>query len=159
MAKTRTVGHLLNNANAGLANVIQRSKELQKLTNHLKNMVDAPLCEHIYVANVRDVTLVIGADSAVWHTRVKYLGPMILEQIKQVPGLEKLQQIEFRIQPFGYSAPVTRRSKNQLPSAPPAREAAKSSNTDTLKNIIQRMSKKTAPYRSKGRTKLRDSEI
>jgi hypothetical protein len=98
MAKTRSVGHLLNNANAGLAKVIQRSKELKKLTNTLKNLVDSPLSEHIYVANIRDKTLVIGTDSAVWHTRIKYLAPVILEQIRQVPGLERLQQVEFKIQ-------------------------------------------------------------
>ncbi|MCI0507710.1 MAG: DUF721 domain-containing protein [Gammaproteobacteria bacterium] len=145
MTKTRSIGHLLNNANAGLANVIQRSKELQKLSTYLKNAVDAPLSEHIYVANIRDVTLVIGADSAVWHTRIKYLGPMILEQLKQVPGLENLQQIEFRIQPLGYAMPASRRSINHFPSASPSHpiQKAKSSNTGTLKNVIQRISKKT----------------
>jgi len=98
MTKTRSVGYLLNNANAGLANVIQRSKELQKLTKTLKSLVDEPLSEHIYVANIRDKTLVIGTDSAVWHTRIKYLAPVILEQIREVPGLERLQQVEFKIQ-------------------------------------------------------------
>lgn len=100
MTKTQSVGHLLKSANTGLARIIKRSKELQKLSAALKNMVDEPLCKHIYVANIRDTTLIIGTDSAIWHTRIKYLGPMILEQMQQLPGLENLQRIEFRIQPL-----------------------------------------------------------
>ena len=102
MAKSRSVGHLLNNANTGLAKVIDRAKELKKLTTQLKSMVDAPLSDHIYVANIRGTTLIIGTDSAAWHTRIKYLAPMILD---------RLQQIEFRVQPF--SAGVENASKTQ----------------------------------------------
>ena len=100
MAKYKPVGHLLNNANTGLGRVINRAKELRKLTTQLKKMVDAPLCDHIYVANIRDTTLIIGTDSAAWHTRVKYLAPMILEQMRQLPDMGRLQKIEFRVQPF-----------------------------------------------------------
>jgi len=115
MAKTRSVGHLLNNANTGLAKVVNRAKELRKLTTQLKSMVDAPLSEHIYVANIRDTTLIIGTDSAAWHTRVKYLAPMILEQMHQLPDMDRLQQIEFRVQPF--SAGVANVSNAQAQQA------------------------------------------
>jgi len=111
MAKSRSVGHLLNNANTGLAKVIDRAKELKKLTTQLKSMVDAPLSDHIYVANIRGTTLIIGTDSAAWHTRIKYLAPMILEQMRQLPDMDRLQQIEFRVQPF--SAGVENASKTQ----------------------------------------------
>ena len=100
MPKTLSVGQLLVNKNAGLSSIIKRSKALNELTAHLKAMVDAPLNKHIYVANIRDKTLVIGTDSAAWHTRVKYLAPMILEQMRQLPDMERLQKIEFRVQPF-----------------------------------------------------------
>ena len=83
----------------GVAQVLERAKQLRKLSFQLKTMVDAPLNEHIHVANIRDNTLIIGTDSAVWHTRVKYLAPSILDQMKQIKGLENLKSIEFRIQP------------------------------------------------------------
>ena len=145
MAKTRSIGQVLNNTHAGLANVILRSKELHKLSTSLKNLVDAPLSEHIYVANVRDATLVIGTDSAVWYTRIKYLGPMILTQMQQIPGLEKLQKIEFRIQPFGASASTNGSSENHPPSAPPSRptqEGFRQPNDYALKQALQKISKK-----------------
>lgn len=107
MAKSRSIGHLLVNTNSGLAQVINRAKELRKLTTQLKNMVDTPLSEHIYVANIRGTTLIIGTDSAAWHTRVKYLAPMILEQMRQLPDMDRLQKIEFRVQPFSAGASNT----------------------------------------------------
>lgn len=99
MAKNVTIGQLLNSKNSGVAQVMARARQLRKLSFQLKNMVDAPLNEHIHVANIRDNTLIIGTDSAVWHTRVKYLAPSILEQMKQIKGLESLKRIEFKIQP------------------------------------------------------------
>ena len=111
MAKSQSVGNLLNNANTGLAKVVSRAKELKKLTSLLKSMVDAPLSDHIYVANIRGTTLIIGTDSAAWHTRVKYLAPMLLDQMRQLPDMARLQQIEFRVQPF--SAAVSDKTKTQ----------------------------------------------
>ena len=99
MSKTVSIGEVLNNSGGGLAQVLQRAKQLRKLSFQLKKMVDAPLNEHIHVANIRDNILIIGTDSAVWHTRIKYLAPTILEQVKQIKGLEHMQKIEFRIQP------------------------------------------------------------
>lgn len=101
MAKTVPISQVLNSSSGGFAQVLERAKELRKLSFKLKNLVDAPLNEHIYVANIRDNILVIGTDSAVWHTRIKYLAPSILEQMKQIKGLEKLESVEFRVQPTG----------------------------------------------------------
>jgi len=99
MAKSVSIGQVLNSSGGGLAQVLERAKQLRKLTTLLQEIVDAPLNEHIHVANIRDNILVIGTDSAVWHTRIKYLAPNILEQMKQIKGLESLQKIEFRVQP------------------------------------------------------------
>ena len=147
MPRTPSVGHVLNNAGSGLSQVIRRAKELNKLTKKLKTMVDAPLCEHIYVANIRDNTLVIGTDSAVWHTRVKYLAPVILEQIQQIQGLEQIRNIKFRVQPFGAE---TRRTKDdtQTTLAENKHDTSngrqdKSSNEQSLKQILRGVTQKT----------------
>jgi len=99
MSKTVSIGQVLSNSSGGFAQVLERAKQLRKLTFQLRSMVDAPLNEHIHVANVRDNTLIIGTDSSVWHTRIKYLAPSLLEQMKKVKGLEGLQKVEFRVQP------------------------------------------------------------
>jgi len=99
MAKSLSIGQVLNKSNGGFADVVTRAKQLRKLTQQLRKLLDKPLSQHIYVANIRDNLLIIGTDSAVWHTRVKYLAPVILEYMQQINGLEKLQRVEFRVQP------------------------------------------------------------
>ena len=107
MSKSTPIGQVLNKSTGGLAQVIERAKELRKLSFKLQQMVDEPLNQHIYVANIRENTLVIGTDSAVWHTRIKYLAPSILEQMQQIKGLEKLKRVEFRVQPANLSTQPT----------------------------------------------------
>lgn len=107
MSKSSSIGQVLNNSTGGFAQVLERAKELRKLSAQLQNMVDAPLNQHIYVANIREKTLVIGTDSAVWHTRVKYLKNSILEQMQQIKGLENLERVEFRVQPVSQPTNTT----------------------------------------------------
>jgi len=100
MKNSTSISDLLNNPKGDFGQILKRVKELRNLTRELHGMVDAPLNQHIFVSNIRDNTLVIGTDSAVWHTRIKYLAPMILDQMRSKQGLEKLQRIEFRVQPI-----------------------------------------------------------
>jgi len=99
MKTSSSIAELLNNPHGDFNQILRRVKELRNLSRELQNIVDAPLNHHICVANVRDNILVIGTESAVWHTRVKYLAPMILEHMRRLDGLQGLQRIEFRVQP------------------------------------------------------------
>jgi len=100
MKHSSSIGELLNNPRGDFGQILNRVKELRKLTRHLKNLVDAPLNQHIFVANIRDNVLIIGTDSAVWHTRVRYLETQLLQQMRTLEGLSGLQRIEFRVQPL-----------------------------------------------------------
>ena len=134
MAKPLSIGKMLSSSSGGFAEVLNRAKQLRKLTIQLQKMVDAPLSDHLFVANIRDNVLIIGTDSAVWHTRVKYLAPMILEQMKQINGLEKLQQIEFRVQPTNSYLMQSQQTKKQT--------SEKNHNGD-LKQALQRLKEKS----------------
>jgi len=100
MSTAKSVNQILSKPGSGLDTIVARAAQLRQLTHMIQQLLDAPMNQHVYVANVRDNTLVIGTDSSVWHTRIKYLAPMILEHIKQKPGLQRLNAIEFRVQPF-----------------------------------------------------------
>ncbi|WP_455367187.1 DciA family protein [Kaarinaea lacus] len=144
MPKTLSIGQLLTKTDSGLSRVIKRSKALRKLTSHLKSFVDAPLNEHIYVANIRDTTLVIGTDSAAWHTRVKYLAPMILEQMRQLPDMERLQKVEFRVQPFSSVSQNTNLRNSKTSNL----NQAERDNIDKT-HINQRLEKLSQKFRGK----------
>ncbi|NOZ54634.1 MAG: DUF721 domain-containing protein [Gammaproteobacteria bacterium] len=112
MSTIKSVNQIINKPGSGLDTIVTRTTQLRHLTQLLQQLLDTPINQHVYVANVRDTTLVIGTDSAVWHARVKYLAPMILEHIKQKSGLDKLSRIEFRVQPF--SANFQSKTPNSL---------------------------------------------
>jgi len=100
MSTVKSVNQILSKPGSALDAIVARATQLRQLTQMVQQLLDAPMNQHVYVANVRDNTLVIGTDSSVWHTRIKYLAPMILEHIKQKPGLQSLNRVEFRVQPF-----------------------------------------------------------
>lgn len=135
MTKPLPIGKMLNSTSGGFADVLNRAKQLRKLTLQLQKMVDAPLSDHLFVANIRDKILIIGTDSAVWHTRVKYLAPMILDQMKQINGLEKLQQIEFRVQPTNSHLMQSQQTKNK--------QASEKNHNGELKQALQRLKEKS----------------
>ena len=136
MSKTLSIDQVLSNSSGGFAQILNRAKQLRKLTVQLRKMVDAPMSEHLFVANIREKTLIVGTDSAVWHTRVKYLAPVILEQMKRISGLEQLQEIEFRVQPTNTHVTQTDMSKKN-------KEPEKNHSSD-LQHALQRLKEKTS---------------
>ena len=99
MRHGKFVNQVLNTPGSGLSTILQRASHLRRLTVELQNLLDAPLKDHIYVANVRENTLIIGTDSAIWHSRIKYLAPIILDHLQSLKGWAFLKHIEFRVQP------------------------------------------------------------
>lgn len=95
----KSVNQFMHAPGSGLNTLLQRASHLRRLSMALQNLLDAPLKDHIYVANVRDNTVVVGTDSAIWHSRAKYLGPIILDHLRQLKGWAFLKHIEFRVQP------------------------------------------------------------
>lgn len=61
----------------------QTAKKLSKYTWLLKNALPPECMGHFNVANILNKTIVIVADSPVWTTRLRQLGPTILEAMKK----------------------------------------------------------------------------
>jgi hypothetical protein len=92
----------------------KRAQELNRLTLLLRNELPPEVDGHFSVANIRDRTLVIMSDSPVWATRLRQLGPQIVN-ILQNKGKKNLLHIQVFSRPP--SSPVAR------PPEPPQRPA------------------------------------
>jgi len=64
----------------------------------VSGVLPAALRAHCRLANVREGTVVMTADSPVWAARLKYLGPTLLEQLRRGHGLEG-KELRVRIAP------------------------------------------------------------
>jgi hypothetical protein len=100
----------------------KRAQELNRLTLMLRNELPPEVDGHFSVANIRDRTLVIMSDSPVWATRLRQLGPQIVN-ILQNNGKKNLLHIQVFSRPP--SSPVAR------PPEPPQRPARKLSQQST----------------------------
>lgn len=113
LSKSQKVGNLLASAAPGLQQVLEKAAILDQLTRDLRASLSAPLNQHISVANIRQNTVVIGADSSAWITQARYLAPVILKLIRQKTGLKLLTKIHFKV----ISAPNnTSETQSQQPS-------------------------------------------
>jgi hypothetical protein len=144
--QSKSLANILNESDSRLSAIMKRASLLRQLTHYLQQSVDAPMNEHLYVANIRGNTLVIGTESAAWLARVRYLGPMILGHMRQKPGLEKLTQIEFKVQPFlaEFHPSETARPTLSENTSHILHQAAKEVSDPALKSALLRLSKRNA---------------
>jgi len=96
----KDISTLLSDENSTrLSEIVAKSKELQVLNTLLKQNLEAPLRDHCIVANFRDGTLVIAADSGAWSTQLRYLCPTLLEPLRKHKEFSSLCRIEFYVSP------------------------------------------------------------
>jgi hypothetical protein len=106
----KSVAGILAAQGACLQSLLERAAALDGVNHRLQRRLPAPLNAHICLANVRDDTAIVMADSSAWLTRARYLGAEILKFIRQEPGLDRIKKIQFKIQP-----------QTQLPEPPNAK--------------------------------------
>ena len=99
----------------------KRAQELNRLTLMLRNELPPEVDGHFSVANIRDRTLVIMSDSPVWATRLRQLGPQIVN-ILQNNGKKNLLHIQVFSRPS--NSPVARQPE---PTQRPARTLSQQS--------------------------------
>jgi hypothetical protein len=109
----KSVAGILAAQSANLQSLLERAAVLDGVNQRLLRRLSAPLNEHIRLANVREDSVIIMADSSVWLTRARYLGPEILKFIRQEPGLDRIKKILFKIQPQ-IQPPLPAASRPQL---------------------------------------------
>ena len=97
LSTSKKVGNLLASSASGLQHVLEKAAILDQLTRDLRDSLAAPLNQHVSVANIRQNTLVIAADSSAWVTRARYQAPGILKLIRQKTGLKQLTKIHFKV--------------------------------------------------------------
>ena len=96
----KSVTAILAGRNDNLQTLLDRAAILDGINQRLLRYLPPPLNQHVYLANVRENTAVIMADSSAWLTRARYQGPEILTLLRQEPGLERINKLHFKIQPL-----------------------------------------------------------
>lgn len=107
--------------------ILAQTRKLEHLTMLLRNELPPECDGHYHVAAIHDGTLVIVTDSPVWTTRLRQLGPLILQTLKnKVPYSLQHVRIISRHGPVVsiYEPPVVKHELSQQSSQHIAQTAA-----------------------------------
>ena len=99
MSQYKPVSRLLTTSSGDLQSLLEQAHYLQALTRVLREVIDPVLADHITVANIRENTAVVAADTPAWLSKIRYMAPTILAILKQQSGLADLRKIQFKVQP------------------------------------------------------------
>ncbi len=134
---------ILSRQNSALNSLLERAQYLQQLTQALRDSLDTRLAAHVTVANLREQTAVITTDTPAWLTQLRYQAPTILSLLKTLPGLQKLQKVQFKIQPASFEPPAlpSRRANLSAISAHFLESAASGTEDPELAEALYRLSR------------------
>jgi len=106
------VDDLLSRGEGTLAPLLRHARRLREVERDVLGTLDRALRPHCRVANVRDDTLVLDADSPVWASRLRYQTAELLERLPCREALG-IRRVRVRVRPAhappGAAAPRPRR--------------------------------------------------
>ena len=122
------IGNLLQRSEA--SRLIFRARALGELDALVRELIPRPLNEHCRVLSLRDDTLVVAADSAVWATRLRYQSSVLIKQLAGVSSV-KLRTVQVRV-----------RASDQTPGSriTPLRQPVSAMNSMALKQAARSVS-------------------
>lgn len=143
MSTSKRIGSLLISPATGLHTILEKAAILQQLTQTLRSSLSEPLNQHICVANIRNNTLVIGADSPAWVTRIRFHSADILKQMRQETGLTQLSKVHFKVIRSSTQGSDFVSSPNSLPESAASllQSTAQRISDKELKAAIERLSR------------------
>lgn len=98
--KAKTLPELFTGQeNSSLDGVIRRGRQLQGLNTLISELLGSELAAHCQLANIRDKTLILTADSAAWATRVRYMAPQLLQKLRSDERLNGIDSVHVKITP------------------------------------------------------------
>jgi hypothetical protein len=85
MRKTEPISlnRLIGGRQGPLSGLLDHSRQIQHLTQALRQQLPAPMADHCRVANLRDGTLVLAADSPAWSSKIRFHADKLLKTLNK----------------------------------------------------------------------------
>ncbi|KTC83887.1 Zn-ribbon-containing, possible RNA-binding protein-like protein [Legionella cincinnatiensis] len=115
--KMRSISHCLNKQ---LAEICQRSFQLEELSHKVKQLLPENLGKECYVGSFNKGCLVLTTTNAVWATQLRYALPELRDRLRKEAGLYQLLSIKVAV-----STPIFQHEKSIQPQKNELSEKAK----------------------------------
>lgn len=99
MSNERSVQSLLTLPDHPMGHAIQRADLLRMCNQSFQEILAKPLINKVNIINIQTRTVVIGVASASLMTQLRFESEEILNKIKQLPGLQLAEAIQFKVIP------------------------------------------------------------
>lgn len=100
MNKPRSFPELLHGPDmTALEQLVQRGKQLRRLSSLIQEKLGPELEPHCNIANLRGNTLVLVVASTSWATRLRYQIPGLLQRLQLDERLGSITDIQIRVSP------------------------------------------------------------
>jgi hypothetical protein len=119
----RRTAALLGEPGSHLARLVSRAGRLAALDRDLRARLPRPLADHCQVANLRENSIILHADSPVWAARLRYQRAMLLEALAAL-GLPQVREVAIRVRPAAPAAEQAPQPPSRPAAAPPAEREA-----------------------------------
>ena len=130
--------------NVKLSYLLEKSKALQNLQNIFNSFVSAALIKHCIVANYKKETLVLLTDSASWSTKIRFMTPELLKQLKTTEPFTDIKKIKCKVRPKENEIAHVKKQNPITISAENARSIKTMANTikdDRLRESLLKLAK------------------
>lgn len=143
MSPARTLSHLLRDANSPYGRLIERSRLHIDLQARLESLLAPGTIGHYRVQNLREGILILQADSPSWASRLRFELPRLLEQLRAMPGLQQLRDIQIRVATASQPRPMPLRRAHLSQQAAAVLESAADATQDPqLREALRRLARK-----------------
>lgn len=103
--------------------LIAEAKRLSQIKIALNQSLDHSLAEHVYVATFKHGLLTLIIDSPAWATRLRYMQPTIIADMKKYAISSEIAQLKIKVRPADHiKAKKAPRPKHKLTISPASAE-------------------------------------
>jgi hypothetical protein len=138
-SKEYTAAEIIAAGSPHLQALAQHARRLQRLSVRLREVLDAPLAEHVQVANLSDRCLVLQTDSPAWATRLRYRSADVLRHLGADLGEHPPASVRVIVRPPETLGPPRTGKHSTLHRAPET--AASDRDADGLAGALRRLSR------------------
>lgn len=136
--------HVLKHENKLLLNLLGKLDELKKYNQLFGQYLESPIAQHAQVVKFEKNCLFVIVDNGHWATQLRFSIPDLILQLREHPGLEKLNGIICKTRPHPSFAQPPRIQKRQVVRLNPLTgkqiiEIAKTIDDERLKAILKRI--------------------
>ncbi len=110
----KTIGEILQNQKSTLGNLIKKSKTTKDIARIFSVAIDSSISKYCQFANYQGGELTVIAANPSWATKIRYLIPDLIKQLKIHPEFREIKKIRYTVASINLSTSKKNPSKKTV---------------------------------------------